>query len=81
MKFLMLALEVEEGSFTPFIINVNQLSLVFDDELGDEWCLKLVLKDGSEHYCTHILTKKGVYAGIGSMTSFYKDLIAEDNHE
>lgn len=81
MSFLMVALEAEEGSFTPFIVNVSEISLVFDDELGDEWCLRLVLNDGSEFYCTHILTREGVFAGIGSMALFYKYLIAEEKHD
>lgn len=74
MKFLMLALECEEGSFTPFVVNTSKLSLVFGDELGDDWCLRLVLQDGSDFYCTHILNNKGNFVKISSMASFYEHL-------
>ena len=68
----MLALEVEKESFEPFIININKISFVFDDELGDEWCLKLILEDGSDFYCTHLLNKKGNFVNISNMQSFYR---------
>lgn len=74
MKFLLLALEDDERSFLPFIVNISQLSLVFEDELGDDWCLKLVHQDGSEFYCTHILNDRGNFVKISSMASFYECL-------
>lgn len=46
----------------------------FNDEVGDEWCLKLVIEDGFEYYCTHLLNKKGNFVNISSMSSFHSYL-------
>ena len=72
MKFLVLALEEEKGSFDPFIINIDKIAFAFNDELGGEWCLKLILEDGSDFYCTHLLNKKGNFVDISGMISFYR---------
>ena len=56
------------------VVNTSKLSLVFGDELGDDWCLRLVLQDGSDFYCTHILNNKGNFVKISSMASFYEHL-------
>lgn len=66
----MLALEVEEV-LSPFVINTDKIILVVDDELGDEWCLKLVIEGGFEYYFTHLLNKKGNFVDISSVSSFY----------
>lgn len=73
MKFLMLGLEVEEV-LSPFVVNIDKIILVVDDEIGDEWCLKLVIEDGFEYYCTHLLNKKGNFVNISSMSSFHSYL-------
>ena len=78
MKFLMLGLERPEKFFAKFIVNTSKIVDVAEDTLFGDWCLKLLLDDGKERYCTHIFTKGGGFAGIGSMTSFYKDIISED---
>ena len=81
MKFLMLGLEKPEKFFSTFIVNASKIVDVAEDTLFGEWCLKLLLDDGRERYCTHILTSGGGYAAIGSMGLFYKDLIAEEKHD
>lgn len=78
MKFLMLGLEKPEKFFTTYIVNTSKIIDVGEDTFSNEWCLKLLLDDGRERYCTHILTKQGAFAGIGSMALFYKDIISED---
>lgn len=78
MKFLMLGLEKPEKFFTTYIVNTSKIIDVAEDTFSNEWCLKLLLDDGRERYCTHILTKQGGFAGIGSMALFYKDIISED---
>ncbi len=78
MKFLMLGLEKPGKFFTTYIVNTSKIIDVAEDTLFDKWCLKLLLEDGKERYCTHIFTKGGGFAAIGSMASFYKDIILED---
>ena len=78
MKFLMLGLEKPEKFFTTYIVNTSKIIDVAEDTFSNKWCLKLLLDDGRERYCTHILTKQGAFAGIGSMALFYKDIISED---
>lgn len=78
MKFLMLGLEKPEKYSAKFIVNASKIVDVAEDTLFGEWCLKLLLDDGRDRYCTHILTGNGVYARIGSIGQFYKDLISED---
>lgn len=78
MKFLMLGLEKPEKFFAKFIVNTSKIINVTEDTLFGERCLKLLLDDGRDRYCTHILTGNGGYARIGSIGQFYKDLISED---
>lgn len=77
MKFLMLGLENPGKSFTEFIVNPSKIIDVTEDTLFNEWCLKLLLDDGRDRYCTHILAREGVYTGIGSIGLFYKDLTGD----
>lgn len=81
MKFLMLGLEKPEKFFAKFIVNTSKIIVVAEDTLFGERCLKLLLDDGKERYCTHILTSNRGYARIGSIGQFYKDLISEDKHD
>nr|DAI18857.1 MAG TPA: hypothetical protein [Caudoviricetes sp.] len=78
MKFLMLGLEKPEKFFTTYIVNTSKIVAVTEYALFGERCLKLLLDDGSDRCCTHIFTKGGGFAAIGSMASFYKDIILED---
>nr|DAQ80136.1 MAG TPA: hypothetical protein [Caudoviricetes sp.] len=78
MKFLMLGLEKPEKFFTKFIVNTSKIVAVTEYALFGERCLKLVLDDGSDRCCTHILTGNGDYVRIDSIGQFYKDLISEE---
>lgn len=78
MKFLMLGLEKPEKFFTKFIVNTSKIVAVTEYTLFDERCLKLVLDDGGDRCCTHILTGNGNYVRIDSIGQFYKDLISEE---
>lgn len=78
MKFLMLGLEKHEKFFTKFIVNASKIVAVTEYALFGERCFKLVLDDGSDRCCTHILTGNGDYVRIDSIGQFYKDLISEE---
>lgn len=78
MKFLMLGLEKPEKFFTKFVVNTSKIVAVTEYDLFCERCLKLVLDDGVDRCCTHILAGNGNYVRIDSIGQFYKNLISED---
>nr|DAT86863.1 MAG TPA: hypothetical protein [Caudoviricetes sp.] len=74
MKFLRVGLLLGDEDIEEFIIDASQIILVTEDAIGDNWCVKVELKDlEGPYYFTHIYTIP-FFEEIGSIYNFYNAL-------
>lgn len=70
----MLGLSLRECDIISFIIDVSQIVIVEESEIGDTECLRMVLKDLEDpYYFTHVYNSP-YYENLISIREFYRVL-------
>lgn len=70
----MLGLSLRDCDIISFIIDVSQIVLVEESEVGDTECLRVILRDIKEpYYFTHVY-RLPFYESLISIREFYKVL-------